>query len=205
MTYLVLASIGLSIVIAQVRGGKLSQLGEIRFRLWWVIPVVTLIQSALVRSPHPEERLAWWHPRPVIMVSSYLVLCAVVWLNRDLPGMRIAFAGIALNLLAIAANGGYMPVSPETLARIRGDGVLSLPIGSVVWGSKDVVLPSQQALFWFLGDVLVIPPPFPWPTAMSMGDVLVAVGVFAFILGTTRPHRESEQDTDEPEHIVHHD
>jgi len=129
------------------------------------------------------------------MVSSYLVLCAVVWLNRDLPGMRIVLAGIAFNLLAIAANGGYMPVSPAALARIRRDDISPPQIGSVVQGSKDVVLPSQQALFWILGDVLVIPPPFPWPTAMSMGDVLVAVGVFVFILGTTRPHRESEQDT----------
>jgi len=113
-------------------------------------------------------------------------------------------AGIAFNLLAIAANGGYMPVSPAALARIGENSIPHPQIGSVVQGSKDVVLPSQQALFWILGDVLVVPPPFPWPTAMSMGDVLVAVGVFAFILGTTRPHRESEQDTHEPEYAVRH-
>jgi hypothetical protein len=55
-----------------------------------------------------------------------------------------------------------------------------------VLGTKDAVLSSQQARFWILGDILVIPEPFPWPTAMSIGDVLLAVGVFLFIVQVTR-------------------
>jgi hypothetical protein len=100
--------------------------------------------------------------------------------------MGLVLVGIALNLLAIAANGGYMPVPPETLARLGfGDATYDLEPGSIVMGSKDVLLPSQQALFWMLGDILVIPEPFPQPTAMSIGDIVLAVGVFLFILNAT--------------------
>jgi hypothetical protein len=107
--------------------------------------------------------------------------------------MRVVFAGTVLNLLAIAANGGYMPVPPEALVRIGIiESIDSVRPGSVVLGSKDVVLPSRQALLWILGDVLVIPEPFPWPTAMSIGDIFIAVGVFLFILRTARSRGESE-------------
>jgi uncharacterized membrane protein len=67
-----------------------------------------------------------------------------------------------------------------------------VPVGSVVLHSKDVVLPSHQALFWILGDILVIPEPFPWPTALSIGDICLAVGVFLFVLQITRPRNEGE-------------
>ena len=59
------------------------------------------------------------------------------------------------------------------------------------WWYPDL-LPSQQARFWILGDILVIPEPFPWPTAMSIGDVLLAVGVFLFIVRATRSYNGSE-------------
>jgi hypothetical protein len=100
--------------------------------------------------------------------------------------MVLVLVGITLNLLAIAANGGYMPIPPEALARLGvGEAASDMKPGSVVVGSKDVLLPSQQALFWMLGDILVIPEPFPQPTAMSIGDIVLAVGVFLFILNAT--------------------
>lgn len=193
MTYLVLASVGLVILVVWMRGGRLSQLGEVTFRLWWIVPLVALGQSWLTRLPHPESRLAWWHFRPLAMVISYIVLGVILWLNRPLPGIKVVLAGTALNLLAIAANGGYMPVPPEVLVQIGLiDAAHLVPTGSVVLNSKDVVLPSHQALFWILGDILVIPEPFPWPAALSIGDICLAVGVFLFVLQTTRPRNKGE-------------
>ena len=121
------------------------------------------------------------------MALSYILLYIVVCLNRQLPGMWAVLGGIALNAVAIAANGGYMPITPRALARIGfGNSVQHMPMGTVVLGSKDVLLSPGEGLLWFLGDMLVIPEPWPRPTAMSIGDVLLAVGVFLFILQTTR-------------------
>jgi hypothetical protein len=127
------------------------------------------------------------------MIISYVILWAIVWLNRRLPGIWVVLVGVTFNLLVIAANGGYMPIPPEAVARTgAGQAIAQMPPGSVLAGSKDVLLPRQQALFWVLGDILVIPPPFPWPTAMSIGDLLIAVGVFVFIVQTTRHQDASE-------------
>ena len=128
------------------------------------------------------------------MIASFAALWIVVWCNRRLPGIWWALAGVTLNLSVIAANGGYMPISPEAAARTAGREVaLQVPIGSALAGSKDVLLSPQQARFWFLGDVMVIPPPFPWPAAMSIGDIALAVGVFWFIVRTS----QTEEHTDD--------
>ena len=185
MVYLLLASIVLSIIVAWMQGGKLSRLGEVTFRLWWIVPLIALVQSLLVYRLRSPSRLLLHHPRPLIMIGSYVILWVVVWLNRRLPGMLIVLVGITSNLIVIAANGGYMPITPEALARIgAGEAAYQMAPGSVVLGSKDVLLPSQQAYLWMLGDVLVIPEPFPWPTAMSIGDLILTVGIFLFIQRT---------------------
>jgi hypothetical protein len=116
----------------------------------------------------------------------------VVWRNRRLAGMGVTLIGVTLNLIAIVANGGYMPIPPEALARIgAGDAAYLMPTGSIVLGSKDILLPPSEARFWMLGDILVIPEPLPRPTAMSVGDVILAIGVFWFVLRTTQPSEPS--------------
>jgi hypothetical protein len=185
MIYLLLAFIITAIVVVWMRGGKLSRLGEVAFRLWWIVPLIAVVQSLVIRHMHSTSRLSLWHLRPLTMVFSYLVLWVVVFLNRHLPGMWIALAGVTLNLIPIAANGGYMPITPRALALIgAGDAAYELSSASVVLGSKDILLWPDEAHFWMLGDVFVIPEPFPWPTAMSVGDVVLAVGIFFFILRT---------------------
>lgn len=187
MGYLLLAGIGLSILVAWLQGNKLSQLADVRFEFWWAVPLIAVVQSMLVRSSSAGLRLPWWEARPVGMALSYVILCTIICLNLQMPGMWAVLGGIALNAIAIAANGGYMPITPEALARIGYSNVVQhMPMGTVVLGSKDVLLSPGQGSLWFLGDTLVIPEPCPAPTAMSIGDVLLAVGVFLFILQTTR-------------------
>jgi hypothetical protein len=192
MTYLLLASIVVAIVVAWIQGGKLSRLGQVTFRQWWIVPIVALAQIVLIRFMYSASRLNLWHLRTLGMIGSYAILWVVVLWNRYLPGMWVALAGVTLNLAVIAANGGYMPITPTALARIgAGQAAYQMPPESIVLGSKDILLPLHQACFWMLGDVLVIPEPFPWPTAMSIGDILVAVGVFFFIIRTMGSRHQS--------------
>ena len=192
MTYLLLVSIVLSVIVARIRGGELSRLGEVAFRLWWAIPIVALAQSLVIRFAHTPSQMRLWHPRPTAMIASYAGLWIVVWCNRRLPGMWIVLVGVSFNLLAIAANGGYMPITAGALALVgAGSAAHQMPVGSVIAGSKDVLVASQSAPFWMLGDVLVIPEPFPWPTAMSVGDILLSLGVFWLVVQTMQPLPDS--------------
>jgi hypothetical protein len=85
--------------------------------------------------------------------------------------MRIVLAGVALNLTVIVANGGVP--------------ILMQP-GSIGLGSGDVVLSTQRTLLGMLSDVLAIPEPFTRPTAMSIGAMFIAVGVFMRLTWTAR-------------------
>jgi len=51
-----------------------------------------------------------------LMVASQGMLLAFVWINRSKPGFWILTMGTALNLLVILANGGLMPIGPQTAA-----------------------------------------------------------------------------------------
>ena len=55
---------------------------------------------------------------PIVYIASNLAVLAAVWRNLSIPGLPLVFVGGAANLLAICANGGYMPVSPDALAAL---------------------------------------------------------------------------------------
>ena len=115
---------------------------------------------------------------------SLVLLLVFVWQNRGLTGIQIVGLGVICNLVVILVNGGLMPITPDTLAQINPG---SLPER---WGphlhygySKDVILLREQTNLWALSDILVLPPPFPRPTAFSVGDVLIAVGILVLLQG----------------------
>ncbi len=141
-----------------------------------------LLQVPLLRG--------WWTRDIVsgLLVLSYLLLLWFSWHNRHLLAVRILGIGILLNFIAVVVNGGLMPVTPETLVRLHPTTTSEdWRPGIVPRGTKDIVIPRAQTRLWFLTDILVIPPPFPWPTALSVGDLFIWAGivVLAWQLFTT--------------------
>jgi hypothetical protein len=124
---------------------------------------------------------AW---RGGLFLLSYGLLFLFCGLNRHLGAVRLLALGLLLNFLVIAANGGFMPIAPETLARLHpGTAPEDWEVELLRAGSKDIVLPAAQTRLHFLSDVLVLPPPFPLPTAFSPGDVLIFAGFAALCWG----------------------
>jgi uncharacterized membrane protein YhhN len=77
------------------------------------------------------------------IVTSQLLLLIFAWLNRHLPGMPILIAGLILNLVVMVANGGFMPINPNTAERIVGaERIASFELGSRI-GYKDISAPRD--------------------------------------------------------------
>ncbi len=112
------------------------------------------------------------------LVVSMILFCVFAWINRRLPGMPILMVGLLLNFAAIAANGGWMPINPQTANLLTGKDVLqSMNLGSR-FGEKDVLLPVQNIHLEFLADRFLPPAWFPYKVAFSLGDILISIGAF---------------------------
>jgi len=127
-----------------------------------------------------------WKTRSVIpdritalcLIISQFILFLFAWLNRRLPGMPILIVGLILNMVVIAINGGFMPVSPQTAERLVGEEAVSgLMIGSR-FGFKDILLPAQETRLEILADRFLPPPSFHYQVAFSLGDIFITFGAF---------------------------
>jgi hypothetical protein len=164
------------------RGRTASQLASIPLRSAWLALLALALQIPLLRAPFgPLEQVG---VQKAFFLLSHLLLLVFVWRNRELAGIRIVGLGVLFNLLVILANGGFMPITPETLVRINPGSTLNQwPTYTHYGHSKDAILLRQDTILWMLSDILVLPSPFPWPTAFSLGDLLIAVGIVVLLLG----------------------
>jgi len=145
--------------------------------LWLVILAVTPQLLAF----HISATAGWFSDRwaSAILVASQLALLIFVWVNRRLTGMKIFGLGLILNLLVISLNGGLMPLSPQT----AGELFPKLPDSTWVTGlrpgrSKNIILPPADTRLAFLSDAILLPAWFPWTRALSVGDLLISLGIF---------------------------
>ena len=182
--------LGLAVSLARNRGQTFGLLADIPLQSAWLVLLALAMQIPLLRTPFgPTQQMGI---QQVLFLLSHLPLLVFVALNRRLVGIQIAGIGIFCNLLVIMVNGGFMPITPETLVRINPGSALGINPGTTlgIWQtgyhygfSKDVILLRGATNLWALSDVLVLPPPFPWPTAFSFGDLLIASGIVVLLQG----------------------
>lgn len=143
----------------------------------WLAFVAFLPQLVIAYVPATRyllpDRLA------AIGLSVSLVLFAgFAWLNRRLSGMSVLLVGLMLNLVVMLANGGWMPIAPQTASQLVNTDVLKfLSLGSR-FGQKDILLPPWNTNLEFLADRFLLPAWFPYRVAFSLGDILIGIGVF---------------------------
>jgi len=131
--------------------------------------------------------------RLLLFALSHALLFLFFAANWRHKPLRVLALGFALNLLAILANGGYMPITPEAMASLHpGTSAVQWSSGLVRSGSKDIVLSPGASPFWFLGDVLIVSRPFPFLAALSPGDLVLLVGLgwamYQFSSSSERPY-----------------
>lgn len=164
--------------ISPLLGGRWSRLAKLRIRFLWIFYVAIAVQ--LVAFP---VKVMPWHTSDrvgvVLWLTSYCIFAVGIAANfRQLPGIVLIAAGLVSNLVAILANGGHMPALPSALraaglhfSRSRNSAEMAAP--HVSW----------------LVDRWAAPSWIPWANVFSVGDVLIAVGGFIFVLGATRAIR----------------
>ena len=143
----------------------------------WLVFLAFLPQFAILYIPALREQIPdLW--AGIFLTTSQAFLLGFAWLNRKLPGMMVLLVGAALNFLVMTANGGFMPINPQTASRLVPQEILEgIPVGSR-FGLKDILLKPQDTRFEILADRFLPPEWSAYQVAFSLGDVFLAVGVF---------------------------
>jgi hypothetical protein len=150
-------------------------------RLTWLALLAFLPQWLAFYLP-ATRRLIPTSLAAAALVSSQALLLIFAWFNRSRSGFWILGIGLALNLLVITLNGGLMPISPETVAQLAAHAPpQAWQVGSRLGGGKDIVLPVAVMRLWWLSDRFLLPAVLPGRVAFSVGDILIAIGVFQLL------------------------
>jgi hypothetical protein len=176
-----------AILIGWALKGRLTALAQLPLRWVWLIVAGLAAQVVAMGYVGRGWSVVADH-RPAIIVGTYLLVLVGLARNWRVPGMAVVGLGFALNFTVIAANGGQMPVTRETI-QASGQGWLldSVSEGQPVPQSKDVLLPKDQTRLWALSDAFITPPPV--RRAASLGDFVTFAGVGLVIVLSMRGAR----------------
>lgn len=134
------------------------------------------------------------HIASIILVSSQCALLIFVVANLDKPGFWALGIGLGLNLLVILANGGWMPISPQTASEMYPEVPDEYWTSGERFGtSKDLLIPFQEMRLGWLADRFRLPDWSPRQVAFSLGDIFIAMG--AFWLLWIGEHQKEQENT----------
>ena len=180
----------ISIIIGLLRNGKLSSLSQISLKRTELIVLACLIQGGIIFLGSRNIKFVLDYSSYMI-IFSYIVLLLAVWYNKKLKGINFIALGIIFNFIVIVANGGHMPVLLSSLYKAGlNDFALILKEGTYVTHT----LISENTLCAFLADVIPLPPPFPDPSVVSVGDFLLFYGVFSLIQNAMVKKEQNPED-----------
>jgi hypothetical protein len=165
------------LLLSLALGGSLRAVSRLRLRS------VSLFYAAIVLQvvAFPFAFLPWTTPDPlqrVLWLASYALLVIGASRNAHLRGVRVIVVGMALNLVAVVANAGRMPVLPQAMHGAGHD-----------YGVRmNSVADADPRIDWLV-DRWAAPDWVPLANVFSVGDVVIALGAFALGLaaaGVTR-------------------
>ena len=175
--FLFFAVIAVALAIAVLVGGDVRRLSQLRIRHIELLLAAFAVKVAVALLGTTHSQTAVTVARPLNVIGAVLLL-AVVWFNRRIPGALLFGAGLTLNLAAILAFGGRMPVL------LPRDADPHSAVLALLRGGRDplhVALEHPQGL-WFIGDILTVPSIGGHSSLVSIGDLLMAAGVAWLII-----------------------
>jgi len=173
--------IGLSLARLQKRAWSVPPLHKSWLAIIAFLPQFFFLYLPFTRTRVPDGLTT---AGLIVSLSLLLVFC---WFNRRLSGVWLLTLGLFFNLLVIAANGGFMPISLQTASRLVPPETLAALGNGSRFGYKDILLlPEQTRLIW-LSDHFLPPEGFPYQVAFSLGDMVIAAGAFWLMVTQGKP------------------
>ncbi|WP_416828858.1 DUF5317 domain-containing protein [Ectobacillus polymachus] len=185
---MVLDGMIISIIVGFLRRGSLKELASLHIKGGIIFPILLILEILVFIL---QDRFS-----TLMLVSNtfymlvYVLGLTFLYLNRHYKGFYLILLGVFLNFLVMIINGGRMPVSLDAasvLDPMYGD---ALKNGGVY--AKHQALTASTHL-GFLGDIIPITHPYPKTQVVSIGDIIMNIGIFIFVqwLMITKPRSKT--------------
>ncbi len=182
---MLIESIVISLIIGLLVRGRVKHLVSLDLRVPWILFMalgIEVLGGVLQKQgviPVAGTTL-WLH------LSVYLFLLAFILANWHFEGVRVLALGTLLNFLVIIFNAGFMPVEVEVPLAMGFEEAKEALSQGMVFGHKVM---AADDLLKSLGDIVHIPPPYPFPKTISFGDLLIGIGTGMLIV----PHMKKKE------------
>ncbi len=186
MLYLTVMLLAFILALAvQGMKGKAFSFPDIKLRKTWLAIIAFVLQTVTrILGIKGLESAVKYSFIIQALVFALLLLC--LWFNREYIGLWFVGLGASMNALVMLVNGGRMPVSLEAMQKAGVKEVTDIILAGA--DNKHAVIGSTTKLS-FLADIIYLPGFIGQGMGVvSIGDLVVALGLFAFIFELfTRP------------------
>jgi hypothetical protein len=180
----------ISVILGLLRGGSFRSFSELRLKYGWIFPVLLAVQLIVFIT---QNKFAWIAAiSPFLFIAVYLIGLLFLWLNRNQKGFMLVWIGVLLNFIVMVVNGGRMPVSLDAAAIL--DPAFTTYLKEGLYAKHQIL--TDASIFGFLGDIIPLTHPYPREQVISIGDVIMNIGIFMFIQHLMLQHKEKK--TSEP-------
>ena len=163
---------------------KKSRMRTIKIRDLWLVFVAYVPQLLAFYLP-PTQKL---------IPDNWIPILLIAWTKRLTDGFWLLGMALLANFSVITLNGGFMPIMPEVINKMKPPGSdVAIDIGQRVGFGKDMLLLKEKTALWFLGDIFVLPEWLNYPLAFSPGDILISMGAFWLLWELGRPSTNSKE------------
>ncbi|WP_261130818.1 DUF5317 domain-containing protein [Bacillus sp. Marseille-Q3570] len=165
-----------AILIGLLRKGNFKGFSHLKIKYGWVFPVLLIVQWFIFLLQNKYDFLGSMSPYVFILI--YIVGLTLLWVNRHQGfGVWLILIGVFLNFIVMAANDGRMPVSLEAAKTL--DPAYGEALQEGYYGKHTAL--TEETLLGFLGDVIALPKFYPREQVISIGDIIMNIGIFLFI------------------------
>lgn len=180
-----------ALLLGWVLKGKFGRLADANINHSWMIfaPLgLGVLSCALINThivPFSSPILAAIH---ILGLSTWIAFTAT---NIKIPGAKLILAGLVINLVAVAANGGTMPVSYDSVVIAYGKQGAKQWMAVFPYVKNMLINPATKLSL--LCDIVPVPRPFSMGCIYSIGDIITSFGGFIAIIALMRSPSRSER------------
>lgn len=168
----------IGIVIGMIRNGKFTNITDIKLRGLLLVILSVAVQVSPIFLVKIEAVREYLYLFPFI---SLVLMSLAILFNISRKGMKVIFLGALLNIGVMALNNFYMPIDFTSLEWAGLTPLLeSIKSGSVI-GYMNIE--SATTIGSYLGKILPIPSMYPFSKVLSIGDIVITLGIILFFQG----------------------